>query len=137
GATLSPGAGAPAASAPDTSARAGTSAPGGPSGSVAMPSSADPEASTLRDFAIRNGPEQLPLPADLMISYTVDNPNNVTLVIDVSQGSQTYRFLRDRLPGAGFTITADRQQSLTFSGHGWSGAYTVSQDLAGLTLRRP
>lgn len=72
-----------------------------------------------------------------MISYTVDNPNNVTLVIDEDQGDSTYLFLRTHLPGAGFRITADGQKSLTFAGRGWDGAYTVSSTVAALTLRTP
>ena len=101
------------------------------------PASSGESSATLRDFAIRNGPVRFPLPADLLISYQVDNPNNVTLVIDVSQGADTYRFLRAHLPAAGFAITADGQESLTFDGRGWSGAYTVSASVAALTLRKP
>lgn len=95
------------------------------------------EASTLRAMGFSNGPGEFPLPADLIIDYRVDNPNNVTLVIDSSQGGQTYQFLRSRLGAAGYGISADRNQSLVFSGKGWEGAYTVSNGVAALTLRQP
>lgn len=103
----------------------------------ASTASPQPGAATLRDFAIEHGPAGFPLPEGLMISYTVDNPNNVTLVIDEGQGDSTYRFLRAHLAGAGFRITADGQKSLTFDGRGWDGAYTVSSTVAALTLRTP
>lgn len=116
------------------------------SSAVASPSSAAStrpaasdgiEASTLRAMGFRNGPGEFPLPADLIVDYQVDNPNNVTLVLDPSQDGQTYRFLRSRLGAAGYVISADRQQSLVFSGKGWEGAFTVSDGLAALTLREP
>lgn len=103
----------------------------------ASSASPPPGVATLGDFAIEHGPAGFPLPEGLMISYTVDNPNNVTLVIDEGQGDSTYRFLRAHLVGAGFRITADGQKSLTFDGRGWEGAYTVSATAAALTLRTP
>ncbi|AXE38260.1 hypothetical protein [Acidipropionibacterium virtanenii] len=99
--------------------------------------SAPSEGASLRDFGVENGPAALMLPKDLVVDYRVDNPNNVTLVIDVGQGLSTYQFLRRNLSGAGFRITADGQQSLTFTGRGWEGAYTVSESVAALTLRTP
>jgi hypothetical protein len=99
------------------------------------PSSTPPAGVTLRDLGVEHGPAQLILPGGLEIDYQVDNPNNVTLVLDVSQGRSTYDFLRRSLRAGGFRITADGQQSLTFTGHGWDGAYTVSESVAGLTLR--
>lgn len=92
---------------------------------------------TLRDLGVWHGPVALVLPRRLEVDQRVDNPNNVTLVLDVSQGRSTYEFLRRSLGSGGFRITADGQQSLTFTGHGWDGAYTVSASVAALTLRTP
>ncbi|WP_036925399.1 hypothetical protein [Acidipropionibacterium thoenii] len=130
-----------------TGALAGCGAPGSPvsSGSstaassapVPAGSSAAADAVTLRALGIANGPDGFPVPEGLIVSEQVDNPNNVTLVIDSFQGESTYQFLRRRLPAAGYTIGDDANQSLVFSGKGWQGAFTVSQEVAALTLRRP
>lgn len=128
-------------------ALAGCGAPGSPVGSgsptaassapVPAGSSAAAGAVTLRALGIANGPDGFPVPEGLIVSEHVDNPNNVTLVIDAFQGESTYQFLRSRLPAAGYSISADANQSLVFSGKGWQGAFTVSGEVAALTLRTP
>ncbi|MCI1747519.1 MAG: hypothetical protein LKI24_05100 [Acidipropionibacterium sp.] len=129
--------GAPGAARTSVSSSAAASPAASPSSPTQPAASDGIEASTLRAMGFGNGPGEFPLPADLIIDYQVDNPNNITLVIDPSQGGQTYRFLRSRLRDAGYVISADGQQSLVFSGKGWEGAYTVSNGVAALTLRQP
>lgn len=109
-----------------------------PTPTEASPTTASPApgpADSLAGRGFRHGPADLPLPDGLAIVGRVDNPNNVTLLVDHDQGRSTYEFLRTRLPAAGFTVEAAAGQSLVFSGQGWSGGYTVSPDLAALTLR--
>ncbi len=126
--------GSPAASSAPVSSGSPAAASSAP---VPAGSSAAADAVTLRALGIANGPEGFPVPEGLIVSEQVDNPNNVTLVIDSFQGESTYQFLRSRLPAAGYTISADANQSLVFSGKGWEGAFTVSEEVAALTLRRP
>lgn len=103
--------------------------------STVATTSHDTTHATLSSRGFEHGPADFPLPAGLDITYSVDNPNNVTVVIDPAQGEATYRFLRTHLAAAGFTVTADANSSLVFSGHGWTGAYTASAETAALTLR--
>lgn len=101
----------------------------------ATPAFSVPPVSGLDAFGLTHGPRGFQLPIRTVAVHVVDNPNNVTLVIDPSQGKQTYQFLIHRLASMGMTITANGNNSLVFHGRGWTGAYTASADAAALTLR--
>jgi len=106
-----------------------------PGNTPATPAFSVPPVSGLDAFGLTHGPRGFQLPIRTVAVHVVDNPNNVTLVIDPSQGKQTYQFLIHRLASMGMTITANGNNSLIFHGRGWTGAYTASADAAALTLR--
>ena len=114
---------------------ASPSAAGVPGNTPATPAFSVPPVSGLDAFGLTHGPRGFQLPIRTVAVHVVDNPNNVTLVIDPSQGKQTYQFLIHRLASMGMTITANGNNSLIFHGRGWTGAYTASADAAALTLR--
>jgi len=114
---------------------AASSTAGVPESTPATPAFSVPPVSGLDAFGLTHGPHGFQLPTQTVAVHVVDNPNNVTLVIDPSQGKQTYQFLIHRLASMGMTITANGNNSLIFHGRGWTGAYTASADAAALTLR--
>lgn len=91
---------------------------------------------TLSSLGFANGPEGFRVPAGLELRQRVDQTNVVTLVVPGSQGHQFYDFLRSGLSSLGFTITAASSDSLIFDAPGWQGAFTMDDQIAGLTLRQ-
>ena len=121
--------------AEERSPRSASSSAARPGSTRATSAFSVPPVSGLDAFGLTHGPRGFQLPIRTVAVHVVDNPNNVTLVIDPSQGKQTYQFLIHRLASMGMTITANGNNSLIFHGRGWTGAYTASADAAALTLR--
>lgn len=105
----------------------GTSAPTVPAG-----------GQTLAQLGITNGPvDRILVPQRITVEEVVDQPNVITLVVSQPGGAELAGYLRTQLPAAGWTITADANDSLLFTGFGWDGAYTTSpQGWSGLTVRQ-
>lgn len=92
---------------------------------------------SLAELGFRNGPvDRVSLPAGVRLDLRVDQPNVVTATITEPTGPKVADWLRTSLPAGGFTVRADAGDSLLFAGYGWSGAYTTSDQLAALTLRK-
>ena len=96
--------------------------------------SVPPGGELLRDYGLSNAPANLAVPAGLVISGTVDQPNVVTLVT-TSVNADVPGFLRDRLAGWGYRIEADANGSIIFTNDAWEGAWTCSSTECGLTVR--
>ncbi|CUW09803.1 hypothetical protein EFN20_05645 [Propionibacterium freudenreichii] len=90
---------------------------------------------TLASLGFVNGPQGFRVPDGLEQRQRVDQTNVVTLVVPGSQGQQLYDYLRNALSSLGFTLTAASGDSLIFDAPGWEGAFTMDDQLAGLTLR--
>lgn len=100
-----------------------------------------PDARSLRELGLRNGPEAFWLPREVTVRERIDQPNVVTLSFDASEGPALARYLSEHLAEMGWDVTADRNGSLLFTTDDWRGAFTTptageSAGLAALTLRR-
>jgi hypothetical protein len=116
------------------------------------PSASDPTASsptaasptstttglTLRELGFENGPlDEFTLPADAVISTSVDQPNVVTIVLARPSPQTVQDYLRATLPGEGFTIDARATAgaAMTFEGNGWTGGFTGTAATSAIVLR--
>lgn len=92
----------------------------------------------LRDFGYQFGPlDAFSLPRTSVVIAAVDQADNVTLVLSAPSAAEVTDYLRQALPAAGFTVTADHpgRTTLTFTGHGWSGSVTGDSLSTGILLR--
>jgi hypothetical protein len=109
-----------------------------PAGSAAPPPSIPSDGVTLAALGYLNGPaRQFSLPSTAVIRAKVDQPNNVTAVVSSPSPAEMSSYLRRALPAAGFMITADSPatNTMTFTGHGWSGSYTGDERASAVLLR--
>jgi hypothetical protein len=109
-----------------------------PSASPAPPPSIPSDGITLAALGYLNGPaRQFSLPSTAVIRAKVDQPNNVTAVVSSPSPAELSSYLRRALPAAGFMITADSPatNTMTFTGHGWSGSYTGDERASAVLLR--
>ena len=91
----------------------------------------------LRSFGYTYGPvDFFSLPRDTRLVTSVNQPDNVTVVLAAPAPVAVGAYLREALPAAGFTITATAGPStLTFSGHGWTGSVTAGPRSSAVLLR--
>jgi hypothetical protein len=109
-----------------------------PSASPAPPPLIPSDGITLAALGYLNGPaRQFSLPSTAVIRARVDQPNNVTAVVSSPSPAELSSYLRRALPAAGFMITADSPatNTMTFTGHGWSGSYTGDERASAVLLR--
>jgi hypothetical protein len=109
-----------------------------PSASPAPPPSIPSDGITLAALGYLNGPaRQFSLPSTAVIRAKVDQPNNITAVVSSPSPAEIGSYLRRALPAAGFMITADSPatNTMTFTGHGWSGSYTGDERASAVLLR--
>jgi hypothetical protein len=110
-----------------------------PTASSTQPPSIPPDGVTLAALGYLNGPiQQFSLPRTAVVTAKVDQPNNVAAVVSSPTPAEMRSYLVRALPAAGFEITADPPASntMTFTGHGWSGSFT-GDDRASAVLLRP
>ena len=119
------GAGEPVVPLPATSTPAATPVP--------VPEGGLP----LRSFGYTYGPvDFLSLPRDTRLVTSVNQPDNVTVVLAAPAPAAVGAYLREALPAAGFTVTATAgPATLTFSGHGWTGSVTAGPRSSAVLLR--
>jgi len=109
-----------------------------PAASPAAPPSVPSDGVTLSALGYLNGPvRQFSLPRTAVIRAKVDQPNNVTAVVSSPSPEEMSSYLRRALPASGFMITADSPaaNTMTFTGHGWSGSYTGDERASAVLLR--
>jgi hypothetical protein len=109
-----------------------------PALSPALPPSIPSDGVTLSALGYLNGPvRQFSLPRTAVIRAKVDQPNNVTAVVSSPSPTELGSYLRRALPATGFKITADSPatNTMTFTGHGWSGSYTGDERASAVLLR--
>ncbi len=94
------------------------------------------DAVALSAYAISHGPAVFGLPAGLTVVQKVDQPNVVTLVLTAESSKNLESWLVKNLPTMGYRIDGSGGDSVVFTGVEWSGAYTRTDSVAGLTLRR-
>jgi hypothetical protein len=130
------GCGAPTAVRP--SSATGSTQPSSvspPPNGVQVPS----DGVTLQSLGFAHGPRSaFSVPASALVTVRVDRVDAVTLVLASPAPLAVAAYLRRALPGAGFVVTADDTDgaAMTFHGHGWSGDFTGSAQVAAVVLRR-
>lgn len=103
-----------------------------PSGSLAPA----PGVTTLAEEGYREGPAALvPIPADAKITQYVDQPNVLAASFSEPSGERIAAVLREELPDAGWTITADTDAAVIFSRPGWQGHFTIADTTSALSIR--
>jgi hypothetical protein len=93
---------------------------------------------SLRLLGFDHGPiDAFSVPAASVVVVRVDQPNAVTVVMSEPSPAEIAAYYQRALPAAGFTITADdpATHTLTFAGHGWTGAVTGEGDTTAAALR--
>ncbi|MGV8845687.1 hypothetical protein [Tessaracoccus sp.] len=80
-------------------------------------------------------PSDFSVPGTSEITERVDQENTVVAVFTAPSGLEIASYLRDTLPGQGWNITADENNSLLFERGVERGAFTVTGALAALSLR--
>ena len=106
-----------------------------PSTTVSVPAEAPADGVLLSDLGFVNAPPGFSIPRGADIEQEVDSANNVTVVLTAPAGEEVADYLRRNLPAMGFTITADANGSLLFESAVHDGAFTVTGELAALSLR--
>ncbi len=91
---------------------------------------------TLRELGFANGPSAaFSIPRDSVLTVRIDQPNVVTLYLSDPPPETALAYFRRALPSSGFTVSADGNSALRFSGLGWDGSIVGGTDTA-VTLRR-
>ncbi len=88
-----------------------------------------------RALDLKYAPKGLSVPSAAMLVEQIDQVNNITLVFTAPTGAELAAYYREALPAMGFTITADRNNSLLFEDDQWHGAFTAAGTHSALTLR--
>lgn len=89
----------------------------------------------LTDIGFTHAPAGFSIPSSAIVDQGTNAANNITVVFTGPTGAETAAYLRAALPAVGFEITADGDDSLTFTDGAWQGAFTATGPLAALTLR--
>ncbi len=93
---------------------------------------------SLRTFGYVFGPvDAFSLPRTTLLTASVDQADNVTVVLSDPPAVEVAAYLRRALPPAGFRITADDPavSTLTFAGRGWTGSFTGDGATSAVLLR--
>ncbi len=90
----------------------------------------------LSDMGFQNAPVGFTLPGGISITRRVDQPNVVTALFSAEDGRAVLEHLTRHLPAMGFTIDRTGGDSLMFHNNQWDGAFTISPEISGFTLRR-
>ncbi|WCC79406.1 hypothetical protein O6R08_07710 [Cutibacterium equinum] len=111
-----------------------------PTPDAGSPTPAPAGAQTLAGLGFENGPRNFRVPQGLDVTMRVDHANNITLLTEPDTSGRVHDFLAANLAASGFVVTGDGNGSLTFTSNrpdtqGWTGAFTSSDEAAGLTLR--
>lgn len=114
---------------------ADTPASPSPSMTAATPS-LPPDGVFLTTLGFDNAPATFSIPAAAKPLDGADIPELINVIFDGADGPLVYDYLARNLAGMGFTITARSDDSLLWQDDTWQGAFTMTSQRAGLTLRR-
>ena len=89
----------------------------------------------LSTLGYRHAPADFSVPASSIISDRVDQDNTVVAVFTAPSGQDMASYLRTTVPQQGWSITADANDSLLFERGEAHGAFTVTEDLAAVSIR--
>ncbi len=88
-------------------------------------------------FGVQNGPAAFSLPRGSVPVRTVDQPDNVVVVLSAPGPADVADYLRRALPESGFSVLEPNpsQPTFRFRGHGWAGSFTSSATSSAILLR--
>ncbi len=89
----------------------------------------------LSSLGYSNAPDDFSVPVGSTITERVDQENTVVAVLTAPSGLDIAAYLRETLPGRGWEITADGNNSLLFERGEEYGAFTVTGAYAALSIR--
>lgn len=89
----------------------------------------------LSSLGYQHAPADLAVPATAVITERVDQPNTVVAVLTAPSGLELAAWFRNTLPEQGWEITADGNNSLLFERGDLHGAFTVTGQFSGLSIR--
>ncbi len=89
----------------------------------------------MSSLGYSNAPDGFSVPSGSVISERVDQENTVVAVFTSPGGRDVATYLREALPGQGWEITADGNDSLLFERGEEYGAFTVAGEYAALSVR--
>lgn len=110
-------------------------APTAPAPVASSEVSAPADGVLLTSLGYQFAPAGFSVPATSVIGEHVDQRNTVVAVFTAPDGPDIAAYLRQHLPQQGWRITADGDDSLLFERGDEYGAFTVSGDLAALSIR--
>lgn len=89
----------------------------------------------LRSLGFSYAPEDFSVPARSIIAERVDQENTVVAIFTAPSGLDVAAYLRETLPGLGWEISEDGNNSLLFERGKEYGAFTVTGAFAALSIR--
>jgi len=89
----------------------------------------------LSSLGYSYAPQGFSVPSGSIIAERVDQENTVVAVFTAPSGLDVAAYLRDTLPGQGWEITEDGNNSLLFERGEEFGAFTVTGAYASLAIR--
>jgi len=119
----------------------GCSAPG------STPGSAPPEETTiiaptlppdgvyLTELGFSHAPDKFSVPAAARIQSGFNNPDVINVIYTGADGPAVHGYLVQHLAEMGFVVTAQSDDSILWNSSDWDGAFTMTAQQAGLTLR--
>lgn len=114
---------------------AGTTTPS-PTVTQSVAPSIPADGVTLKALGFQHGPlETFSIPTTSVLVTRIDQINVVTLIFDRPDSAELMQYFATALPAAGFTITAQADDALTFEDAGWTGSF-ITGDQSAVTLRR-
>jgi hypothetical protein len=138
GCSAGDGSASPSGSAASPAQTSSHSPPGSSPGAGDPGPSIPAEGASLAVLGFSNGPSAyFSVPRTVVVTDRVDQPSSVTLVLASPTAAELESYFRRVLPAAGFTIEREDRASttLTFSGHGWRGAFTGTDSVSAVFLR--
>jgi len=90
----------------------------------------------LADLSFSQAPDGFSIPKQALIISRANYPELIVVTFPGSDGPLVHGYLRDHLASMGFLITAQSADSILMESPAWQGAFTMTPDRAGLTLRR-
>lgn len=89
----------------------------------------------LTDLKFTNAPAGFSIPARTQPMHGYNIPDIIDVIFTGSDGPIVHDYLVANLASMGYTITAMSSDSIVWSNDSWDGAFTMTADRAGLTLR--
>lgn len=107
----------------------------GPSTMVTTPS-LPPDGVYLASFGFTNAPPGFSVPASVKPLHGYNIPELIDVIYDGADGAIVHDYLLAHLGAMGYTITSSSADSIVWENDQWQGAFTMTSQRAGFTLRR-